>query len=1332
MATFPTADVPLLLLPVRLETRFRGEELWIRIFPDDVHISDHDAELTGEELDAGTRYLDRAAEGDRDAALSELQMAVGVHRAAWVQRQLAGYGEWIARGRQGAAPVPATRATGSVPRARLLPERFVARGYLGIELVFEVEGAPVREPLAIVPTAPAGDLPFDEATAWLHDFDVALARGMALKVPLGPRAGHILERGLTRLLVYGVRPEPPDAGAAGLAELIDAHRWAGGAAFVPPGTPTNHTPTTSAGAGLDERSVEAGENRTTRMARALGLDVPALAMARGDVDDEGATRTIHELLWPATWGYFLPQWMGVADDALLGWLRRHFIDHVRAAGPLPAWRFGRQPYGVLPVMAPGPGGSDPSERTLSDLLAKLRAGPFARAQARVPRVLGATDEAQLTQIFLRPAQTERFRARPLYGRTYLKNLYQLVRPAPPAPRTEKLATVDLGLPEFRQYQILDVSPPLPVTGDPSVTGWLDAQEQRALAQLGLFGFSWKPRLAGAIYGDQSRALDAAATEDPFLTARPGRLAELRVARPRSFTGKLLRHAGLLVAARAGHRALGSRFEDVDLLGFDDAATPAPWTRSIGGQTVEQFLDAQRGSGPAGGEWPEWWRLFDQVLPFIPAARRDALVHGVLDLASHRLDAWLTSLATRRLFELRAQRRRGLCVGAFGWVEDLRPGPEPSSGFVHAPSLGHAATAAVLAAGYRAHQDQGPDNPLAIDLSSARVRRALWVLRASLGKPLAAVLGEQVERQILDAGLGDHLPRLRQLALLEGSTERAPRLDGLALARKVQDASPPGALATDPRLQSVLDALVDTLDAITDLVLAESVHQWVEGQVDRTGQHLASFEQGQAATAQSFDVVRTPRRAGLLTHRVVALRPAPPEVRLPERHLRSHASAVLEAWAAELFGPLDAVPIVVRYLGDRGELLDEAHRTLGDAGLGALDLVFGATHGGVAIPAELERCLRYVFHRDRPLELSHAADVALHAPEGGLGLPAFLQGVEAMWRLLTTGRPLVAADLAWPPPGPGPESPAMAALASELGERLERLAGTLRAAAEARVPTGAGERQALAEMLLDAWLAGVAGAVQAPTATDEELRAQAGLAAEELGLRLGRAASLADADERIAVLVGNGFRVLPALELDAATRRALAKSRFHTPDERSAAAGWIRRAGRVRPSLDALGDALLCSEALTGQIARFEALQRPRGPDEPWVGTALPHSGGQLSVVACLPAALDWPDAHAGLLLDEWIEELPARDQVTGVTFHHAGPRAAPPQTMLLAVPPASLAQWSSDALAAVLIETLELARLRAVAFEDLGEAQHYLPAVTLAHHPADDTVETVATDLFRG
>jgi hypothetical protein len=75
------------------------------------------------------------------------------------------------------------------------------------------------------------------------------------------------------------------------------------------------------------------------------------------------------------------------------------------------------------------------------------------------------------------------------------------------------------------------------------------------------------------------------------------------------------------------------------------------------------------------------------------------------------------------------------------------------------------------------------------------------------------------------------------------------------------------------------------------------------------------------------------------------------------------------------------------------------------------------------------------------------------------------------------------------------------------------------------------------------------------------------------------------------------------------------------------------------------------------------------------------------------------------------------------------PNAAPPQTILLAVPPEIGAPWTVWSLQQVLLETLDLARMRAVDSDTLNEVGHYLPALYLACNTAGDTVSTDFTTV---
>ena len=96
----------------------------------------------------------------------------------------------------------------------------------------------------------------------------------------------------------------------------------------------------------------------------------------------------------------------------------------------------------------------------------------------------------------------------------------------------------------------------------------------------------------------------------------------------------------------------------------------------------------------------------------------------------------------------------------------------------------------------------------------------------------------------------------------------------------------------------------------------------------------------------------------------------------------------------------------------------------------------------------------------------------------------------------------------------------------------------------------------------------------------------------------------------------------------------------------------------------------------------------------------------------LPAGLNTAQPLAGLWLDELLEVAPNDNETTGVVFQYDQPNAAAPQAILLAVPPDPAApQWTAQALAQVLLETMDLTRIRAVGPEALGELGQYLPAL---------------------
>src|SRR5205814_1874601 len=99
--------------------------------------------------------------------------------------------------------------------------------------------------------------------------------------------------------------------------------------------------------------------------------------------------------------------------------------------------------------------------------------------------------------------------------------------------------------------------------------------------------------------------------------------------------------------------------------------------------------------------------------------------------------------------------------------------------------------------------------------------------------------------------------------------------------------------------------------------------------------------------------------------------------------------------------------------------------------------------------------------------------------------------------------------------------------------------------------------------------------------------------------------------------------------------------------------------------------------------------------------------------------------------DEWVETVPATDATTGLAFQFNPPDACAPQNVLLAVPPVPGQDWTVASLYRVLIETLDLAKLRAIDAEAMVDTGQYLPALFLAFNAKDDAVSTDFAPLTR-
>ena len=231
-------------------------------------------------------------------------------------------------------------------------------------------------------------------------------------------------------------------------------------------------------------------------------------------------------------------------------------------------------------------------------------------------------------------------------------------------------------------------------------------------------------------------------------------------------------------------------------GLDQYLTDKNITLNTGNYTFAQHVQSYysnfwkfKGGYPVRNRIAQMDKIYQEAQTW-STAHIDRLFKENLDLGSYRLDAWMNGFVNRRLERTRRSysgssikfidngsrsREKGIYVGAYGWLENVKPGgartaidsadglpasleianttifkDDDNLGFIHGPSVYHAMTAAILRSGYASNEDvlSPYDNPMAINLSSERARmgKHLWE-GIKNGQSLGALLGYQFERNL---------------------------------------------------------------------------------------------------------------------------------------------------------------------------------------------------------------------------------------------------------------------------------------------------------------------------------------------------------------------------------------------------------------------------------------------------------------------------------------------------------------------------------------------------------------------------------------------------------
>ncbi|MCB9081827.1 MAG: hypothetical protein H6555_08975 [Lewinellaceae bacterium] len=847
------------------------------------------------------------------------------------------------------------------------------------------------------------------------------------------------------------------------------------------------------------------------LAQYLGIDPGILQLTlHADGRDQGEARAMNTALFPATLGYWLDtQMQPVFSDKTIQQIRQFFNNHVLGRGAIPAVRIGRQPYGILPTTNYNALGW----LAMRDIPTETHAGAFANPEltflrglygvlrqldqqywtpfaAKAPHIGQKTPNPQqllLDLVGLHPSSVE-FYQQWAQGVDHWWNRLQLLFFMPWLPQWQQLMVLLAGGPQLLQQlgykgptpellekifvdkpnllkgPVVDQDPPLSETeplrsvtpGGQNYIAWLLEKGRTNMDDLrAQRGFTDNRPPTALLYLKLRHALELGYYDLGLQWQLHAKVLD----QPKY---QSLRREPAFVHV-AQQPASESRYEML--------YKPEPVITGNAETPLMTFLPQALQVIPFSHYLPTQLAALEELV-LTPTARLERLFAEHIDCCTYRWDAWMQGLGHYRLQQLRAipeggdDLPQGIYLGAFAWVENLRPDDRVQSpvtlpddlaaifadadappltrdtengGFIHAPSLNHAVTAAVLRNGYM--HEATPTDPglLNVNLTSERVRIALQFIEGIRnGQRLGALLGYQFERGLHDryaeAEVDEFIYDIRRVFPLrarrikdtlpdEGEAvekiEARNVVDGLRMVEHIKTSTQKaypwgknlkrGTAAQEAILNAEADRLLDIQDAIADLAMAESVHQAVQDNYDRAAASLDAYSR--ATFPPDPDVVKTPRSGVTLTHRVgVQLPIGAPAGTTP----RSAGEPALNAWVASMLPPLSDFAVNLTYTDPVTQVEQSDVVTALDIGLEPLDILYSFDTDREQAMTEIDDRLYHFLlgkHNLRP-----DTEMAIHYTTAVPGKISFFELqplLSSLRALVLRSRPLQPGDVAMP-------------------------------------------------------------------------------------------------------------------------------------------------------------------------------------------------------------------------------------------------------------------------------------------------------------------------------
>jgi hypothetical protein len=1304
--------------------------LHIRIYPDEFFSDIHERELTPEEATAGADYWTAVGNngGEETADLwAPVAKRYGVPRAAYIVRVTNHNDPANKTPPASRATVPSRGAEAVLPDRWVAlgyrggAQRFAVMG-APIPEPIDLTPNPSADDQTLVEVADGFNVPSN--ILWTMQYGDALTKGMAIDVT--GLSGDDLQFGFDRIVVFGVKTSmDPTSASQMISDLLDAHHYTRGLDLVLLGTPTNNVPGQPTPFTMKdpppERSFQierlgpafgegGGNFDSTILAQTFGFDFQTgpFTFLRGAVDfqqDIATGQNMRRVLWPVTLGYFMRQMMNpqsflsgggtaIFDEGTFANAKEFFLDYVSAQGPAPAFRVGAVPYGLLPAisysrMQPQAGENSDAMGVIQKLV------PFwQQATTSIPVVPGTSKDrnTDLMAVLSQKSSSDGVYVRNSVGPDTITNLYQFL------------------LQDFAAYLTALTGVPNATLGALGHTNWSGARIFQLMfsntisqyagplvtahPQQGMLVSAVKPTFDPSdsttfnylwFLRDPKLTFDVVQTQGAMQNAAPaGELTPLLYL--------LARHSLLLEMLEAGRSSPSADMQqvfgtptalkifalDFELWGIAAAVQGQQdfvttfLTQPNKSSTLTVFQMIQRNFDSASKQVDVSGRVLEmffalEPLSTLPVAELERVFTETLDLAAHRLDAYVTALATRRLQNFRFI-GDGLIdnrtyFGGYGVVENVRPAPTPQTrtvdglvaniqgdngGYIHAPSPRHATAAAILRSGRMA--EKSDPTKYAIELPSDRARRArLLVDGVRDGLPLGELLGFQLESSLRSSTAPQPeaivlaLRKLYPLVANKSGLDPGVPADGIAAANVVDgqlvrqaaatNSIPFGTNGVPANGQAAVTAAVkdlnETVDAIADLETSEAIFQIATGDV-ASAQAAMNFLPDGSNPPQS-EVTTSPTSGIPVSHRVaLVLEGDTPtatgwNVGGSPRGKADPFGPFADGWVGSLLGdPSHATASVSYQLG--GQSLSTSVAVSAIPGIGPLDflaLAQGTSAFGQGSP--LDRRLAAVVQAANT-QATNIVVTKYDTPSSGRSIPQLIELARTLGAVLGGARELAPADLVLTPDDVNDNN--LDVIAGPLQAQVSAVLGALNTAVSGL--DGSDARTALT-----AAAAYQADAFADPGASEADLGLLVGSAKAELGRRSADAAAAGPPDgasfadiisasiNQLRIIFGRNTLVVlpnqfptnggelqqslgalnPALDISDPALVINTPTTFFAAHQ--APGRYLQQASRIHQRLAAWRRFSLYSGALGARPPRVSAAQLPFVANETWAGVTAP-------------------------------------------------------------------------------------------------------------------------------